>query len=308
MTLNFSRRPIFPTNPSEENLVSSIRIGNGYVMEGISEKNGDGYVRARHYNWEYGNSFDSGIEMVDRETSRDPVCTDILDLLPVDPFGMNISATLTAITGWVEDTDRLNFIWNGTMKFYSDHRNIELNEKSIAPDSFNERQEEKEPGDGSSDFVPVSNAEFLSFDSDDTLFASIQNWESGEVASTSFLDGDGGSPHEGFLLSLSYLNAQDLLSAERVCKLLHSTVQSDALLWRDIHIEQPLSERITDDTLLRLANRAQGNLQSLSLVKCSRITDDGLKRVLESNPRLIKVSVRNLFRMLKLNYLIGSLY
>jgi hypothetical protein len=41
---------------------------------------------------------------------------------------------------------------------------------------------------------------------------------------------------------------------------------------------------------LQLTNRAQGNLQCLSLVECPRITDDGLKHVLENNPRLTKVS------------------
>jgi hypothetical protein len=40
---------------------------------------------------------------------------------------------------------------------------------------------------------------------------------------------------------------------------------SDSLLWRSIHIDQPLSGRITDDALLRLADRAQGTLQCLNL-------------------------------------------
>ncbi|KAI3909182.1 hypothetical protein MKW98_012919 [Papaver atlanticum] len=66
----------------------------------------------------------------------------------------------------------------------------------------------------------------------------------------------------------------------------------------DIHIDQPASrERITDDDLLQLANRAQGNLRTLSLVKCSKITDDGLKRVLERNPRLIKLNVPGCTRL-----------
>ncbi|OVA20476.1 F-box domain [Macleaya cordata] len=302
MTLNFSRRPIFPTNPSEDNLVSSIRIANGYVMEGISEKNGDGYVRPRHFNWEFGNSFDSGRDMADRGNSREQISTDILDLLPADPFGMNISATFTAITGWFEDfeTDRLNFIWNGAMKLPSDPGNIGIFERSNPSGRFDERVDEKESGNGSFDggYVSVSNAdEFLSLGNEDTQFASNRSRESEESASSSFADGDGGSPHEGLLFALSYLGVQDLLSAERVCRLLRSAVQSDALLWRNIHIDQPLSERITDDALLRLANRAQGNLQSLSLVECSRITDDGLKRVLESSPRLTKLNVPGCTRL-----------
>ena len=83
----------------------------------------------------------------------------------------------------------------------------------------------------------------------------------------------------------------DLLVVERVCKSLHSTVRGDPLLWRSIHVDQPLNERITDDVLLQLTNRAQGHLQCLSLVECTRITDDGLKRILEGNPKLTKVSM-----------------
>ncbi|KAI3909693.1 hypothetical protein MKW98_014110 [Papaver atlanticum] len=42
---------------------------------------------------------------------------------------------------------------------------------------------------------------------------------------------------------------------------------------------------------------AQGSLRTLSLVKCSKITDDGLKRVLERNPRLIKMNVPGCTRL-----------
>lgn len=62
------------------------------------------------------------------------------------------------------------------------------------------------------------------------------------------------------------------------------------LLWKTIHIDQPLNERINDDVLVQLASRAQGKLECLNLVKCPKVTDDGLKRVLEANRRLTKVS------------------
>ncbi|KAI3886342.1 hypothetical protein MKW92_026110 [Papaver armeniacum] len=82
------------------------------------------------------------------------------------------------------------------------------------------------------------------------------------------------------------------------CKFLSSTVWSDAYLWRHIHIDLPASrERITDNALLQLANRAQGNLRTLSLVKCYKILDDGMKRVLERNPRLIKLNVPGCTRL-----------
>ncbi|KAI3901621.1 hypothetical protein MKW92_046392 [Papaver armeniacum] len=93
--------------------------------------------------------------------------------------------------------------------------------------------------------------------------------------SASALDTDGECPHELLqLFTVSSLNLQYL------------------------HIDQPASkERITDDALLHLANRAQGNLRTLSLVKCSRITNDGLKRVLERNPGLNKLNVPGCTRL-----------
>ncbi|KAI3886343.1 hypothetical protein MKW92_026111 [Papaver armeniacum] len=96
------------------------------------------------------------------------------------------------------------------------------------------------------------------------------------------------------------LVVSDLPSVESVCKFLSYTIRSDARLWRDIHIDRTTSRgRITDDALLQLANMAQGNLRTLSLVKCSKITDDGLKHVLERNPRLIKLNVPACTRLTK---------
>ncbi|PWA96405.1 F-box domain, cyclin-like protein [Artemisia annua] len=107
----------------------------------------------------------------------------------------------------------------------------------------------------------------------------------------------GGDPHEAFFLALSYLETKDLLLVERVSRSLCSTIHNDSLLWRSIHIDQPLNERITDDVLVQLTNRAEGNLVSLSLIKCTRITDDGLKRVLETNPKLTKLSIPGCTRL-----------
>lgn len=49
-----------------------------------------------------------------------------------------------------------------------------------------------------------------------------------------------------------------------------------------------------DDILFRLTQRAQGNLQCLSLFNCKRITDEGLKAVLMCNPRLKRLHFRGL--------------
>uniref|UniRef100_A0A7N0TX61 F-box domain-containing protein n=1 Tax=Kalanchoe fedtschenkoi TaxID=63787 RepID=A0A7N0TX61_KALFE len=104
-------------------------------------------------------------------------------------------------------------------------------------------------------------------------------------------------PHHALFFALSYLSVQDLLSTEGVCKSLRYTIKTDPLLWRNIHIDQPLNEKMNDDVLIQLTKRAQGYLQSLSLVECSRITDEGLKLVLESNPRLTKLCVPGCTRL-----------
>lgn len=104
-------------------------------------------------------------------------------------------------------------------------------------------------------------------------------------------DGDVNCLQEGLHLSLGYLGVRDLLSVEMVSRSLRSAVQNDPLLWRFIHIDSSLGLKITDDDLYRLTQRAQGNLRCLILAQCSNITFDGLKRVLDSNPMLKKVSV-----------------
>lgn len=65
---------------------------------------------------------------------------------------------------------------------------------------------------------------------------------------------------------------QDQLNVGRICKYLHDGVRNDPHVWKSIQIGPPLSE-ITDDALLKLANRVRGTLQCLNLVECIRITD-----------------------------------
>ncbi|KAI3713265.1 hypothetical protein L1987_71839 [Smallanthus sonchifolius] len=52
-----------------------------------------------------------------------------------------------------------------------------------------------------------------------------------------------------------------------------------------------VGESFNDDSLLRITSRANGSLQSLSLVKCLKITDLGLKNVFQQNLGLIKLNV-----------------
>lgn len=341
MALNFSHRPIYPSHLSEDNLVSPMRIANGYLVEGIPERSGDGFVRPWHSNRDVEDCFDYGRDRVDRSGSPESVSKDILDLLPSDPFGMDISTTFTAITGWLEDLEvdyrgygrnnggnsrgeynlfaGWNFIWNNAVQFQTFRSNMQFGEKSntachidgctlekgkgialnqggfgslsIGQDALSFRNEStssigQQSHQGGFGSLPVGQ-DALSFGNESTSSIGPQSQEVAE----SCADGYGGAPHVALPFALSFLGVRDLLSVERVCRSLHSTVRSDPLLWRSTHIDQPLNERITDDVLLQLTSRAQGNLQCLSLVECPSITDDGLKRVLESNPRLTKLCV-----------------
>jgi hypothetical protein len=96
---------------------------------------------------------------------------------------------------------------------------------------------------------------------------------------------------EGMLYALGCLGVKDLLSVEQACKSLHEAVRGDPLLWMSIQIDSTLSERINDETLLKVTRKAQGNLRVLTLVSCLNVTDEGLRCVLEENPLLTKVSL-----------------
>lgn len=184
---------------------------------------------------------------------------DLAALLPADPFGMNLSSTLSAFADFMRDFGAAAGGSAGGYEFY-------LGDAS----AFGHWMDE-EPS--VSEEAPTAREE--------------------EEASAS-----SSGHHEGLLFSLRYLGVWDLLAVERVCRSLRFAVQSDSLLWKCIHIDAPpLSERITDEALLRLAQKAQGWLQCLSLVDCSKITDDGLRRVLEISPRLQKLSVSGCRRL-----------
>ncbi|KAL5826994.1 hypothetical protein ACOSQ3_018839 [Xanthoceras sorbifolium] len=333
MALNFSHRPIFPAHLTEDNLVSPMRIANGYPVEGMPERNGDGFAMNWHSNQEMDDCFDYGRDRGDNRCgSQEPVSTDILDLLPSDPFGMDISTTFTAaITGWLEDLEvdyggcgrdevgtsdmncqlfaGLNFFWNNAMRYqaFPGYRGFE-HKLNVASGSGGCFQEKEVVGEASfhGGIGSVCNMDdILSFPNGNVGVCDQQSEELQERTEIS-CGREEGSPHAALSFALAYLGVQDLLVVEKVCRSLWTTVRSDPLLWRSIHIDQPLNDKITDDVLLQLINRAQGNLQCLNLVECARITDDGLKRVLESNPRLTKLSVPGCTR-LSIDGIVGSL-
>ncbi|KAF5741136.1 F-box protein SKIP14-like [Tripterygium wilfordii] len=397
MALNFSHRPIFPAHLSEDKLASSMRIANGYLVDGIQEKAEE--------------CFDYRRDGADRCGSHESVSSDILDLLPSDPFGMDMSTTFTAITGWLEDLEvdygggfrrndvgtgdgdyqlyaGLNFIWSNAMKYSVFSANMGFDEKLNVDGRCSSRcLEEKQAEDallshggvvsacnvdcilslenetrvnkdggfldfqskelgpslghdcvGSAcnvdDILSMGNetrgnedAGFVDFQSeefdailshDDVVSAckmdgiwrlgneirssenagcvGFQTQKIGECSGVSLADDDG-APHPALHYAFAYLGVRDLLAVETVCKTLRDTVRNDPLCWKNIHIAHPLNEKITDDILLELTNRALGKLESLTLVGCSKITDDGLKRVLEKNGRLTKLCVPGCTRL-----------
>ncbi|KAG6585201.1 F-box protein SKIP14 [Cucurbita argyrosperma subsp. argyrosperma] len=320
MALNFSCRPIFPLHHSEDNLVSPMRIANGYIVDGIHENNAESCGKLWHLGREVDACFDRGKDICS-DSSQGPGTEDILDVLPADPFGMDISTTFTAITGWLEDmevdyaecvSDRggagegnaelfagLNFIWNNALKFQAFPEIKRIVQKPNPMCSCDGCLDGKETGDVTCccDFGSICSVTEVSSANDDPPTYCEQQVAECQEQNCIYWEVDGGAPHEGLSFALYYLGIQDLCSIGRVCRSLHSVVQGDPLLWTNIHIDQPLNEKISNDILLQLTNRALGNLQCLSLVECPRITDEGLKCVLESNPRLTKLSVPGCTRL-----------
>lgn len=322
MALNYSHRPVFPAHTAEDNLISPMRIVNGYLVEGVPEKNGegfarqrhDGFARPRHGSREIDECVDCGRDRVDSCGSSDFVPKDIVDLLPSDPFGMDISTTFTAITGWLGGLEAdygggcgtrnnvrsgnedyglfagFNLIWNNALRFQSLPGSIHAGGKLNMIEQVNLYPEDRDSGSALSQygFGAAPNEGNMNIDCESSKNLGFEARFEGAGCIS---DREDGAPHEALTYALGYLGVKDLLSVEMVCRSLRHTVQNDPLLWRRIHIEKPLNERITDDILLHLTSRAQGNLQCLSLLECARITDDGLRRVLDCNLRLNKVGI-----------------
>ncbi|KAK4789965.1 hypothetical protein SAY86_017269 [Trapa natans] len=385
MALNFSHRPILPSN--------------GCVLEAGME---DMLCNSFLSDEDVKDYFDYGRERCrSGGCPQDSISNDILDLLPSDPFGMEMTSTFTAFTGLLEGWEMdcgdyscdmvgrngedcelfagLNFLWNNAMMLQSFPGSIGF---GCAPDSasrtcgYDEAEEAarasckivsgemvehcrcpltddkaksaylgfespcqvgkfgsaiclgasahdngindlpcpmdiesssvlcglsatNEEGNASCsiDLLSLRGHDRCSVENDGILGTARSQIFTNSDSSVGTCSEEDGMPHAALSFVLTNLGVQDLLSVERVCRSLHETVQSDTLLWRNLHIGQPLNEKITDDALLQLAKRAQGQLQCLSLIECSRITDDGLKQVLQSNPRISKLCVPGCTRL-----------
>lgn len=290
----------------EESSFPEIKFGNTYIREEFPNKNMKDLDNSWNLNCETGNSH----IYTDGKVEKLP--DDIVDLLPKDPFGMDISATVTTITGLIEDFSlknlgfesgededesvddqllaQVNIVWNSANGFHADLGNLK-SEMRFTESSM-------EFNDGICDGVLLDGEleDILGFNFDKYWTPpNITNNRQGYTKS--YVDSVRGPPPDALSYALSFLGLRDLLTVERVCKSLRDDVQTDPLLWRNVHVDYPLNRKITDDDLLLLTKRAQSTLESLSLVDCPKITDCGLKRVLESNPGLTKLNVAGCQRL-----------
>lgn len=98
-----------------------------------------------------------------------------------------------------------------------------------------------------------------------------------------------GPPHEAIFLVLAYLPLFELLAMCEVCRSLRDALNNDILQWMSIIVKKPLSSRLSNDSLMKITSKANGQLRTLALISCTKITDDGLQAVVANNPRINKV-------------------
>lgn len=99
------------------------------------------------------------------------------------------------------------------------------------------------------------------------------------------------SPHEALFLTLTYLPLLQLLSISETCTSMRDGVFNDVLPWIHIKVDCVLSHRLSDQTLIKYASKANGRLLSLVINKSVKITDDGLQQVIQQNPFIRKLHV-----------------
>ncbi|KAM7263619.1 hypothetical protein ACFE04_001302 [Oxalis oulophora] len=107
----------------------------------------------------------------------------------------------------------------------------------------------------------------------------------------------GRPPHEALFLALAYLPVYELIVMSKVCKTLKDAVNKDVLPWLNVIIDNPLSSRLRDGVLIKIASKADGRLKTLALINCTNITDDGLQHVMQKSPLINKLYVPRCTRL-----------
>ncbi|KAL9330238.1 hypothetical protein ACSQ67_005241 [Phaseolus vulgaris] len=98
-------------------------------------------------------------------------------------------------------------------------------------------------------------------------------------------------PHQAMFLVLTYLPVYEVVLMSQVCTSLRDAVNNDILPWLNLTVERPLSWRLNDEILLKVTSKANGRLQTLTLINCTHVTDEGLQRVVEQNPLINKLRI-----------------
>ncbi|OEL18844.1 F-box protein SKIP14 [Dichanthelium oligosanthes] len=252
------------------------------------------------------------LELEEEVEESDPV-----DLLPTDPFGMNLETTFTAaIASCIGDLTVMSgaghFGNGGDDDLFTDLSYYYFNQAFLfAPepciggdmgvfegsfgsgglsggggmDQFSRlplNESCSEPTGSMED--PYSSCEATLVCRDTVDAAPVQ---------------EGNDVHDGMVFVLGYLGLRDILSIEMVCKSLRSAVRNEPFLWKCIHIDSRLGKKMSDADLLCLTRKSMGSLQCLSLEGCMKVTDQGLKAVLESNLQLTKLGI---FGALRITY------
>ncbi|XP_010527794.1 PREDICTED: F-box protein SKIP28 [Tarenaya hassleriana] len=92
---------------------------------------------------------------------------------------------------------------------------------------------------------------------------------------------------------LQYLpSVYEVLSMSRLCQSLRNSIRHETALWANIVVDAPLSPRLSDEILSDITSRAAGKLTTLILRQCPRITDEGLRRVVDANPLITTMIVK----------------
>lgn len=100
---------------------------------------------------------------------------------------------------------------------------------------------------------------------------------------------ESGPPHDALFLVLAFLPVFELVSMSQVCKSLRDAVNNDTLPWINVIVEPPLNTRLSDDILMKITSKVNGQLRVLALKNCVKVTDDGLLKVVKENPLISKL-------------------
>ncbi|CAN8266249.1 unnamed protein product [Cochlearia groenlandica] len=226
--------------------------------------------------------------------------TNRISYLPEDPFCMNIRSTLNTISDWFHENQICSVSDSHDVPFCADQKLYEslgcfCNGDEVLQHKISSRKMNDFEGLGK---VGLPEDPFCMEAKPSVI--TISDWfhenhkglvlESRDESTDR--DDEGEEPHDAFEIILPYLAMKDLLAVEGVCRSLRDSVRKEPFLWRTIDLHNTFCKRkVTDDSLLKLTDRAQGNLQCLNLGGCAGITDNGLMQVLANNQSLAKLCV-----------------